>query len=88
MVVPLRLGFSGTPSDLLPEELGPCHYERGDDARMLQVGGGGVPWGGGAGPFLRPRAPEAPVGGGRGGRGGRGKPSRANEAAGWDRAAG
>src|SRR5690606_6703997 len=30
-----RLGFSGTPSDLLPLELGRCHYERGSDGRML-----------------------------------------------------
>jgi len=68
MVVPLRLGFSGTPSDLLPEELGPCHYERGDDARMLQVGGGGVPWGGG-GAFLKT---EGTGGAGRRGEGGEG----------------
>ncbi|KAL1504687.1 hypothetical protein AB1Y20_008467 [Prymnesium parvum] len=33
----MRLGFSGTLSDLLPEELGHCHFERGDDARMLHV---------------------------------------------------
>ena len=26
-----RFGFSGTPSDLLPVELGRCHYERGSD---------------------------------------------------------
>ena len=32
-----RLGFSGTPSDLLPEELSPCVYAAGDDARMLHV---------------------------------------------------
>ena len=31
-----RLGFSGTPSDLLPVELGKCHYERGSDAKMLR----------------------------------------------------
>lgn len=30
-----RFGFSGTPSDLLPVEFGPCVYARGDDARML-----------------------------------------------------
>jgi hypothetical protein len=30
-----RLGFSGTPSNLLPEELKPCHYEKGDDGRMI-----------------------------------------------------
>ena len=32
-----RLGFSGTPSDLLPVELVPCRYARGDDAQMLHV---------------------------------------------------
>ena len=32
-----RLGFSGTPSELLPEELGTPTYEEGDDARMLTV---------------------------------------------------
>ena len=31
-----RLGFSGTPSDLLPVELGKCHYEQGSDAKMLR----------------------------------------------------
>ena len=30
-----RLGFSGTPSTLLPEELGECHFAQGDDAKML-----------------------------------------------------
>lgn len=30
-----RVGFSGTPSDLLPLELGKCLYETGDDGRML-----------------------------------------------------
>jgi Ca2+-binding EF-hand superfamily protein len=30
-----RLGFSGTPSDLLPIELGKCRYERGADAKMI-----------------------------------------------------
>ena len=30
-----RLGFSGTPSDLLPVELGRCQYRKGDDGRML-----------------------------------------------------
>ena len=30
-----RLGFSGTPSDLLPVELGRCHYEKGSDGKML-----------------------------------------------------
>lgn len=30
-----RLGFSGTPSDLLPLELGKCHYEKGSDGKMV-----------------------------------------------------
>ena len=33
----LRLGFSGTPSDLLPVEMRPCCYEEGDDANVLHV---------------------------------------------------
>ena len=32
-----RLGFSGTPSDLLPLDLGRCGYERGSDGQMLSV---------------------------------------------------
>ena len=28
-------GFSGTPSDLLPKEMGDCDYETGDDGKML-----------------------------------------------------
>ena len=32
-----RLGFSGTPSDLLPLELGRCQYERGSDGKMLRL---------------------------------------------------
>ena len=32
-----RLGFSGTPSDLLPLELGHCHYAPGDDAKILHI---------------------------------------------------
>lgn len=32
-----RVGFSGTPSDLLPVELGRCEYERGSDGQMLTV---------------------------------------------------
>jgi len=35
MIVGRRVGFSGTPSDLLPEELGRCDYETGDDGMML-----------------------------------------------------
>ena len=29
-----RIGFSGTPSDILPLELGSCQYERGSDGRV------------------------------------------------------
>jgi hypothetical protein len=35
MLVSKRVGFSGTPSDLLPQELGRCDYETGDDGMML-----------------------------------------------------
>ena len=37
MLVGRRVGFSGTPSDLLPLELGKCEYETGDDGKMLTV---------------------------------------------------
>lgn len=30
-----RVGFSGTPSDLLPEELGQCHYDEGVDGQII-----------------------------------------------------
>ena len=30
-----RVGFSGTPSDLLPEELGQCQYDEGVDGQIL-----------------------------------------------------
>lgn len=30
-----RIGFSGTPSDILPRELGSCQYERGSDGRVV-----------------------------------------------------
>jgi len=30
-----RVGFSGTPSDLLPEELGQCMYEEGADGKII-----------------------------------------------------
>jgi hypothetical protein len=30
-----RIGFSGTPSDILPQELGSCQYERGSDCRVV-----------------------------------------------------
>ena len=32
-----RLGFSGTPSDLLPLELGKCGYEEGSDGKMIHA---------------------------------------------------
>jgi hypothetical protein len=32
-----RVGFSGTPSDLLPEELGQCHYDEGVDGQILDT---------------------------------------------------
>ena len=35
MIFKMRLGFSGTPSNLLPVELGNCNYEDGDDAKMI-----------------------------------------------------
>src|SRR5688572_29829979 len=35
MLFARRLGFSGTPSDLLPLELGQCEYEKGSDGKML-----------------------------------------------------
>jgi hypothetical protein len=33
----VTLRFSGTPSDLLPKELGQCDYETGDDGKMLST---------------------------------------------------
>ncbi len=35
MLFKRRLGFSGTPSDLLPVEMGRCHYESGSDGKMV-----------------------------------------------------
>jgi len=32
-----RIGFSGTPSDLLPLELGRCGYEKGSDGKMIHA---------------------------------------------------
>ena len=32
-----RIGFSGTPSNLLPKDLGTCRYEPGSDGRVLHV---------------------------------------------------
>lgn len=40
----VRLGFSGTPSDLLPKELGACNYEPGSQAKIRTWLGGGMPW--------------------------------------------
>jgi hypothetical protein len=37
IMFPKRIGFSGTPSDLLPMELGKCDYERGSDGKMVSV---------------------------------------------------
>jgi hypothetical protein len=37
MLFASRLGFSGTPSDLLPIELGHCHYEVGTDGKIIHV---------------------------------------------------
>jgi hypothetical protein len=37
MLFPRRIGFSGTPSDLLPFELGKCGYEKGSDGEMITV---------------------------------------------------
>lgn len=35
ILFPLRFGFSGTPNDNLPVEFGHCHYEKGDDGRVV-----------------------------------------------------
>eukprot|EP00756_Hemistasia_phaeocysticola_P020667 Hpha_TRINITY_DN15730_c3_g3::TRINITY_DN15730_c3_g3_i3::g.38070::m.38070 len=32
-----RIGFSGTPSDLLPDDLGQCRYEEGTDGELVCV---------------------------------------------------
>jgi hypothetical protein len=37
MLFHLRLGFSGTPSDLIPLDLKPCHHEPGSDATIVRV---------------------------------------------------
>uniref|UniRef100_A0A7S1J653 ubiquitinyl hydrolase 1 n=1 Tax=Eutreptiella gymnastica TaxID=73025 RepID=A0A7S1J653_9EUGL len=37
MLFQRRLGFSGTPSDLLPRELGRCGYEQGTDGLMMHT---------------------------------------------------
>ncbi len=35
MIFGRRIGFSGTPSDILPQELGGCQYERGSDGKVV-----------------------------------------------------
>jgi hypothetical protein len=35
MIFSRRIGFSGTPSDILPLELGSCQYERGSDGKVV-----------------------------------------------------
>lgn len=37
MMFSRRIGFSGTPSDLLPIELGKCGYEKKSDGQMMSV---------------------------------------------------
>ena len=37
MIFSKRIGFSGTPSDLLPLELGKCGYEEGSDGMMIHT---------------------------------------------------
>ena len=32
-----RVGFSGTPSDLIPLEFGKCNFEEGDDAKIIHT---------------------------------------------------
>eukprot|EP00756_Hemistasia_phaeocysticola_P010308 Hpha_TRINITY_DN15008_c2_g11::TRINITY_DN15008_c2_g11_i2::g.123952::m.123952 len=36
-IFPVRMGFSGTPSDLLPVDLGECDYERTTDGRLVHT---------------------------------------------------
>ena len=36
MLFGTRCGFSGTPSDLLPPSIGPCHYEPGSEAQIVR----------------------------------------------------
>ncbi len=35
MLFKKKIGFSGTPSDILPLELGSCQYERGSDGKVI-----------------------------------------------------
>jgi hypothetical protein len=37
MIFGSRYGFSGTPSDLLPLEIRPCHYEPGSEAAIIRT---------------------------------------------------
>jgi hypothetical protein len=37
MLFGTRLGFSGTPSNLLPMELRPCHFEPGSEAQVVRM---------------------------------------------------
>ena len=37
MLFATRLGFSGTPSNLLPLELRPCHFEPGSEAQIVRA---------------------------------------------------
>ena len=37
MLFQRRIAFSGTPSSLLPLEMGECVYQQGDDATMLRT---------------------------------------------------
>ena len=37
MLFSRRIAFSGTPSSLLPLEMGECVYQMGDDAKMLRT---------------------------------------------------
>ena len=37
MLFSRRIGFSGTPSDLLPLDLGRCGYEKGSDGKMVHI---------------------------------------------------
>eukprot|EP01124_Arcella_intermedia_P031565 TRINITY_DN7153_c0_g1_i1.p1 TRINITY_DN7153_c0_g1~~TRINITY_DN7153_c0_g1_i1.p1 ORF type:complete len:1682 (+),score=401.80 TRINITY_DN7153_c0_g1_i1:436-5046(+) len=37
MLFGTRLGFSGTPSDVLPYQLRPCHYEPESEAKIINV---------------------------------------------------
>ncbi|KOO21586.1 nxn protein [Chrysochromulina tobinii] len=37
MLFSKRIGFSGTPSDLLPSDLGRCGYEKGSDGKVLHT---------------------------------------------------